>query len=75
MLDRFKAHLVEDWQSALRWSSVRLHIAVIALNALFAAMPALDPAIAGVLPVSLRNPAIGLYAAAALALRLTKLRA
>lgn len=66
--------LIDDWREALKWSSVRLHVAVIALNAICAAMPELDPSIAGMLPKALQNPIIGIYAAVALALRLTKLK-
>jgi hypothetical protein len=53
---------------------VRLHLAVIALNTLFAAMPVLDPSIAAVLPKWLQSPMIGIYASIALALRMTKLK-
>lgn len=68
------ARLVDDWHKALTWSSVRLHLAVIGLNMMFAAMPELDPAIAGMLPKAFQSPVIGVYAALALALRLLKLK-
>jgi hypothetical protein len=74
MFERFKVHLVEDWQCAHKWSSVRLHLVAIALNALFAAMPSLDPAIAGMLPKVFQSPVIGVYAIVALVLRLTRMR-
>lgn len=69
-----KSRLVDDWRHALAWSSVRLHLAVIGLNLLFAAMPALDPSIAGMLPKAFQSPAIGIYATIALLLRITKLK-
>lgn len=68
------ARLVDDWHKALTWSSIRLHLAVIGLNMLFAAMPELDPSIAGALPKAFQSPAIGIYAAIALVLRMTKLK-
>lgn len=74
MLEKLKSHLVDDWRQGLKWSSIRLHLAVIGLNLVFAAMPALDPSIAGMLPKAFQSPAIGIYAALALALRLTKLK-
>lgn len=74
MLDRLKKHLVDDWHEALSWSSTRLHLAMLGMNLLFEAMPALDPQIAAMLPAALRSPAIGVYASIALVLRMTKLK-
>jgi hypothetical protein len=75
LLERLRVELVDDWRLCLRWSSVRFHLVVIALNAMFAAMPSLDPQIAALLPKAFQSPAFGIYAAIALALRLTKLKA
>jgi hypothetical protein len=70
-----RQHIVDDWHQALKWSSVRINLAVVALSTLAQVMPALDPQIANMLPEALRNPAIGIYAMMVLALRLTKLKA
>ena len=66
--------LVSDWRDALKWSSVRLHSAMLVLNLVFQAMPALDPQIAGMFPKALQSPLIGIYALVALLFRVTKLK-
>jgi hypothetical protein len=69
-----RAHLVEDWQECLKWSSVRLHLIVAFLSGLFCIAPELDPNIAGMLPAKAQSAAIGVYALMALGFRLTKLK-
>jgi hypothetical protein len=73
-MEWLKTRLVDDWRNALKWSSVRLHLAMLGVATLYAVMPALDPQIAGILPEHLQGPLIGLYAIAGIALRLTKLK-
>lgn len=73
MLDRIKSTLVADWREALKWSSVRLHLAVLFLAAVYEAMPVLEPSIANMLPGSLPAKAIGAYALIGLILRVTKI--
>jgi hypothetical protein len=74
ILTKLKTHLVADWHEALKWSSVRLHLIVLALAALYEVMPALDPNIAAMLPGGLPAKATGAYAIVGLILRLTKLK-
>ena len=69
-----RSHLVDDWHSALSWSSVRLHVAAAGIGAVYTVMPVLDPSIANALPGSLQAKAIGLYALGGLVLRVTKLK-
>lgn len=66
--------LVDDWKQAWRWSSVRLHLAVLLLSGALSIMPELDPAIAGMFPKALQSPIIGIYAIVALLFRVTKLK-
>lgn len=57
-----RARLADDWRQLLGFASVRLHLLAVAIAAVYAAMPALDPAIAAILPAPLQAQAIGLYA-------------
>lgn len=66
--------LVADWRQALRWSSMRLHAAVVLLAGLYAIMPTLDPAIAAILPMPMQAKAIGAYALIGALLRVTQLK-
>ena len=69
-----RAYLVEDVHLAWRWSSVRFHGVVLLLASIFAIMPELDPAIAGVLPKPAQSVAFCIYAVVALLFRVTKLK-
>lgn len=64
--------IVPDWREAWRWSSVRLHAAVLGLVALYEIMPSLNPQIAALLPTHWRPWGYGIYAIIGLLLRLTK---
>ena len=67
--------LVDDWRQALKWSSVRLHAAVLVLVAIYEIAPTLDPSIAAMFPAHIRPSVIGIYAILGLLLRVTKLKA
>jgi hypothetical protein len=66
--------LVDDIRQAWRWSSVRLHAAMVLIAGMYEIMPALNPQIAAMLPAAQQAKAIGAYALIGLALRVTKLK-
>jgi hypothetical protein len=73
-MEWLRARLVDKWRNLVRLASVRLHLAAVAIAALYAAMPVLDPAIAAALPAPLQTKAIGAYAAIGLIVRVLRFR-
>lgn len=74
LLARLQACLVDDWRDAWRWSSIRLHAAVLLVAALYEIMPVLSPEIATMLPASSQAKAIGAYAIIGVVFRVSKLK-
>jgi hypothetical protein len=69
-----RTRLVADWRTLLGFASMRLHLLAVAIGALYAAMPVLDPSIAAALPAPHAAKAIAAYAAIGAIVRATKLK-
>ena len=64
--------LADDIRSLARKWSVQLHGLMIVIASLYEIMPALDPAIAKMLPADQQMKAIGIYALVGLLVRIIK---
>lgn len=74
MIATIKAHMVADWRTLLSFASVKVHLAAIAVGAVYQTMPVLDPQVAAALPAPLVAKAISLYAVGGIILRAVKFK-
>jgi hypothetical protein len=71
-MEWLKSRLIDDWQRAWRFASVRLQVAAIAFLALYELVPAVPQEISALIPSAWRGPLLGCYAVLGIVARLMR---